>query len=225
LENQEILRKRLTGDVAHDLRTPLATLLSHVEAMVDGVWDPTTERLTSCHEEITRIIRLVSDLEKLAHYESDSLVLNKTEFRAQEFLESLMNTFETSFSQKNITPIIDCDDSTFLADRDKLSQVFINLISNSLKFTPPEGTISVEVRGTPRETRVSVSDTGLGIAPQDIQHVFERFYRADISRNRTTGGTGIGLTLVKTIVEAHKGSIEVSSEVNKGTVFNLVFPK
>lgn len=225
LEKQEKLRKRLSGDVAHELRTPLATLQSHVEAMIDGIWEPSMERLSSCHEEITRITRLVSDLEKLAHYESDNLVLNKTEFPAKEFLERLMQTFEASLSQKNIRAVIDCDGSTFTADRDKLSQVFINLMSNALKFTAPEGTIEITVRETIHETRVTVSDTGQGISPQDLPHIFERFYRADVSRNRTTGGAGIGLTLVKTIVEAHKGSIEVTSEVNKGTVFNLVFPK
>ncbi len=225
LEKQEKLRKRLSGDVAHELRTPLATLQSHVEAMIDGVWEPSMERLSSCHEEITRITRLVSDLEKLAHYESDSLILNKTEFPAKEFLERLMQTFEATLNQKNIRAVIDCDGSTFTADRDKLSQVFINLMSNALKFTPPEGTIEITVKETNHETRVTVSDTGQGISPQDLPHIFERFYRADVSRNRTTGGAGIGLTLVKTIVEAHKGSIEVTSEVNKGTVFNLVFPK
>lgn len=225
LENQEKLRKRLTGDVAHELRTPLATLQSHVEAMIDGIWEPTTERLTSCHEEITRISRLVSDLEKLAHYESDSLILNKTEFSAGEFLERLLQTFETAFSQKNITPVIQCDGSNFYADRDKLSQVFINLISNALKFTGEGGTIAVSVQGTPQESRIVLSDTGQGISPQDLPHIFERFYRADVSRNRTTGGAGIGLTLVKTIVEAHKGTIEVSSDVNRGTRFTLTLPK
>lgn len=225
LENQEKLRKRLTGDVAHELRTPLATLQSHVEAMIDGIWEPTVERLSSCHEEITRITRLVSDLEKLAHYESENLILSKTEFPAQEFVERLMQTFETAFSQNQIIPVIDCDSSTLVADRDKLTQVLVNLISNALKFTPPQGTIAVSVRGTPSETRITVSDTGQGIAAADLPHVFERFYRADVSRNRTTGGAGIGLTLVKTIVEAHKGTIDVSSEMNKGTQFTLILPK
>ena len=225
LQNQETLRKRLTGDVAHELRTPLATLQSHVEAMIDGIWEPSTERLLSCHEEITRITRLVSDLEKLAHYESSSLMLNKTEFGAEDFIARLLQTLETAFGQKSITPIVDCDDSTFWADRDKLSQVFINLLSNALKFTPSGGTVNITVRGTSLGTKVTVSDTGSGIAPQDLPHIFERFYRADVSRNRTTGGAGIGLTLVKTIVEAHNGSVEVVSETQKGTTFTLVFPK
>lgn len=225
LETQEALRKRLTGDVAHELRTPLATLQSHVEAMIDGVWEPTTERLSSCHEEITRITRLVSDLEKLAHYESEGLVLNKTEFPAREFIERLMQTFETAFKQKQITFEIDADDSCLRGDRDKLSQVLINLIANALKFTPDNGTVTLTVRGTSQDVRLSVVDTGLGIATQDLPHIFQRFYRADVSRNRTTGGAGIGLTVVKAIVEAHNGTIEVESEINRGTRFTMTFPK
>lgn len=225
LENQEALRKRLTGDVAHELRTPLATLQSHVEAMIDGVWEPSTERLISCHEEITRITRLVSDLEKLAHYESESLVLNKTEFSAKEFLERLMQTFETTFSQKRISLIVDADDSILKGDRDKLSQVIINLVSNALKFTPENGAVTLTVRGSAQDVRLTVADTGLGISPLDLPHIFQRFYRADVSRNRSTGGAGIGLTVVKAIVEAHGGTIEVDSEVNRGTRFIMTFPK
>lgn len=225
LEKQEKLRKRLTGDVAHELRTPLATLQSHVEAMIDGVWEPTPERLTSCHEEITRITRLVSDLERLAHYESDSLVLNKTQFPARDFITRLMQTFEATFEQKRITPVISCDESVLVADKDKLSQVFVNLISNALKFTPEEGSISVSIQGTPQGIQAVVADTGQGIAPHDLPHIFERFYRADVSRNRTTGGAGIGLTLVKTIVEAHKGTISVTSQVDQGTRFTVLLPK
>lgn len=224
LESQEKLRKRMTGDVAHELRTPLATLQSHVEAMNDGIWDPTQERLSSCYEEITRITRLVKDLENIAHYESDNLVLHKTEFPAQEFLERLMHTFETAFSQKNITPIIDCDTSIINADQDKLSQVVINLVSNALKFTPAGGTITLTVWSTPKGTQLKVSDTGIGVTAEDLPHIFERFYRADVSRNRTTGGAGIGLTLVKTIVEAHKGTVDVASQLTKGTTFTILLP-
>lgn len=225
LETQEKLRKRLTGDVAHELRTPLATVLSHVEAMIDGIWDPTTERLTSCHEELTRITRLVSDLEKLAHYESESLILNKSSFEAKAFLEHLMLTFEANFNKLGIVPVIESDETHFFADRDKLSQVFVNLISNALKFTPNGGSIVVRVKEDQHQIYVTVTDTGQGISKQDQIHIFERFYRADVSRNRMTGGSGIGLTLVKAIVEAHGGTITVASEPNKGTAFTMIFPK
>ena len=224
LESQESLRKRLTGDVAHELRTPLATLQTHLETMIDGVWEPTVQRLESCHEEILRISRLVADLEKLAQYESETLVLDKTELPAESFLIRLMQTFETTFIQKGIHYHIDCDDSILYADKDKLSQVVINLISNALKFTAADGTITVKVRKEKNQVSLQISDTGTGIPERDLPHVFERFYRADVSRNRTTGGSGIGLTLVKAIVEAHGGDISVASEEGKGTTVLIHLP-
>lgn len=225
LEAQEKLRKRLTGDVAHELRTPLATVLSHIEAMIDGVWEPTTERLTSCHEELTRITRLVSDLERLAHYESENLILDKTRFEAKGFLDQIILTFEARFNTLGIIPVINCDGTYFVADRDKLSQVFINLIANALKFTPQGGSIIIQVKEDQNHICAKVIDTGQGISVQDQIHIFERFYRADVSRNRMTGGSGIGLALVKAIVEAHGGTITVASEMNVGTEFTMVFPK
>lgn len=224
LEDQEKLRKRLTADVAHELRTPLATLHSHMEAMMDGVWEPTTERLASCDEEITRIIRLVSDLEKLAHYESENLKLNKSYFKAKDFLEQVVQSFEVEFLKLGVKSVIECDEAAFIADRDKLSQVFINLISNALRFTPYGGIIKISVQEDHDQINVVVMDTGQGISKQDLPHIFERFYRADVSRNRKTGGAGIGLSLVKSIVEAHEGTIEVSSEPNQGTQFTMNFP-
>lgn len=225
LEQQEILRKRLTGDVAHELRTPLTTLQTHLEAMIDGVWEPSPERLESCHEEITRITRLVSDLERLAHYESENLTLQKTHFEAEAFLSRLLLNFEGSLSQKGVQSELVCDDSVFYADKDKLSQVVINLVANALKFTPEGGRIQIDVKDLGDQTQLRVTDTGLGIDPKDLPNIFERFYRADVSRNRSTGGAGIGLTLVKAIAEAHGGSVAVASELDKGTVFTVKLPK
>ncbi len=224
LESQESLRKRLTGDVAHELRTPLATLQTHLETMIDGVWEPTVQRLESCHEEILRISRLVMDLEKLAQYDSDTLMLEKAELPAEPFLRRLMETFETTFRQKGIQVLIDCDDSVLYADKDKMSQVVINLVSNALKFTPAGGSITLTSRREKNQVVLQISDTGTGIPAKDLPHVFERFYRADVSRNRTTGGSGIGLSLVKAIVEAHGGTIAVASEEGAGASFQISLP-
>ena len=221
LEVQEQLRKRLTGDVAHELRTPLATLHSHLEAMIDGIWEPTTDRLLSCQEEIDRIIRLVSDLEKLAYYESENLVLNKTPFQAKSFFDYILKTFEVLYDKAGITSIVECEAFNFFADQDKLSQVFINLISNALKYTPSGGTIQIVAKESHNQICVTVTDSGQGISEQDLKYIFERFYRSDTSRNRMTGGAGIGLTLSKAIVEAHGGKITVTSELNKGTAFSV----
>ncbi len=225
METQEKLRKRLTGDVAHELRTPVATLQSHLEAMIDGIWEPSSDRLTSCHEETMRINRMIGDLEKLARYESDNMILNKEKFCLCELIKRIMQNFENEFMQKNIKFNIQCEHNNIFADRDKISQVLVNLISNALKYSKSDGQVSIAVADSETDTTITVSDNGIGISEEDLPYVFERFYRADKSRNRMTGGSGIGLTIAKAIVEAHKGSIYVSSKLNEGTVFTVVLPK
>lgn len=226
LENQEVLRKRLTADVAHELRTPLATLQSHMEAMIDGIWKPDTERLKSCHEEIMRINRMVGDLEKLAKYESENLILTKTSFDILELIRHIIQNFENDFANKNIDiRFIGENEMTVFADKDKISQVIINLLSNAQKYTPQGGIVEVAIKGTYDVIEISIKDTGYGIPSEDIPHIFERFYRADKSRNRLTGGAGIGLTITKAIVEAHEGKIQVKSKINEGTQFIISLPK
>lgn len=225
LEQQERLRKRLTADVAHELRTPLATLQSHMEAMIDGIWQPDPERLKSCHEEIVRLGRLVGDLEKLAKYESENLVLTKTSFDVSELARHLIQNFEKEFAEKGVSLQLTGAKEIITADKDKISQVFVNLLSNALKYTPSGGTVQVSVQGNAQATEIRVKDNGVGIAPEDLPYIFERFYRADKSRNRLTGGAGIGLTITKAIVDAHKGTIKVESQVNKGTEFVITLPK
>lgn len=225
LESQEKLRKRLTGDVAHELRTPVATLQSHLEAMLDGIWEPSADRLTSCHEETIRINRLIGDLEKLARYESDSMILDKEEFCLCELLKRLVHNFENEFMQRNIKLQICCDHKRLFADRDKISQVLVNLISNALKYSENDSQVTIDVGEDETNTIITVSDTGIGISEEDLPFVFERFYRADKSRNRMTGGSGIGLAIAKAIVEAHKGRISVSSKLSEGSTFTVVLPK
>ncbi len=225
LENQEALRKRMTADVAHELRTPLATLQSHMEAMIDGIWEPDTERLQSCHDEILRINRLVGDLEKLARYENENLILIKTEFDIMELVRQIQNNFQADFINKNIELRLTGESEIVFADRDKISQVFVNLLSNAYKYTPPGGSVEVTINGSKDTVEICIKDTGYGIHHEDLPHIFERFYRADRSRNRQTGGAGIGLAITKAIIDAHKGSIQVKSEVNAGTEFRIILPR
>ena len=225
LEKQEVLRKRLTADVAHELRTPLATLQSHMEAMIDGIWKLDVERLTSCHEEILRIKRMVGDLEKLAKYEGENLIINKESFDISELIQHLIQNFEMDFLNKRIDLKFYGEQEIILADKDKFSQVLVNLLSNALKYTPEGGTVEVEVKGAEDIIEIKIKDSGNGIPPEDLPYIFERFYRADKSRNRLTGGAGIGLTIVKAIVEAHKGKIEVQSKIYEGTEFIVSIPK
>lgn len=225
LEKQEALRKRLTGDLAHELRTPLATLQSHMEAMMDGIWEPDRDRLLSCHEEIVRINRLVGDLGKLARYEGENLILNKTCFDITELVRRLVQNFQNEFLMKDIHVEIKGDEERVYADRDKMSQVFVNLLSNAQKYTPQGGSVCISIRGDDAKTEIIVEDNGEGIAEEDLPYIFERFYRADKSRTRSTGGAGIGLTIAKAIVMAHSGTITVSSRKCHGSKFVITLPK
>jgi len=225
LESQERLRKQLTADVAHELRTPLATLQSHMEAMIDGIWEADTERLKSCHEEILRLNRLVGDLGKLAKYESSIHTLDKTEFDLKDLVTRVAGNFERGFISKNIELILRLDEQSIRADKDKISQMIVNLISNALKYTKTGGKVIIELTGDKNKAELTIIDNGIGIAEEDLPNIFERFYRADKSRNRLTGGAGIGLAITKAIVEAHKGIIEVESEINVGTKLKVSLPK
>jgi two-component system sensor histidine kinase BaeS len=225
LEKQEVLRKRMAADVAHELRTPLANLQSSMEAMIDGIWKLDTKRLKSCHEEITRINRMVGDMEKLARFEAENITLNKSKFDVSELIQHILNNFETDFKNKDINLIFNGEEEIIEADKDKINQVVTNLVSNALKYTNQGGTVVIIMNESEHSSEISVKDNGNGIPEEDLPYIFERFYRADKSRNRLTGGTGLGLTIAKSIVEAHSGKITVSSELNKGTEFIVSLPK
>jgi signal transduction histidine kinase len=225
LEKQKNLRKTMAADVSHELRTPLASLQSSLEAMIDGIWQPSNERLESCHEEILRINRLVGDLEKLEKTEAENAVLNISEFDISDLTAHIIHNFETDFYKKGVTLNFTGEAVLVSADRDKISQVIINLVSNALKYTTEDGRVDVKIEGTERSVEIIVTDNGNGIPQEDLPNIFERFYRADKSRNRLTGGSGLGLTITKAVVEAHKGKISVSSELNKGTIFTVKLPK
>ena len=228
LADQEDLRRRLTADMAHELRTPLATLQSHLEAMIDGVWEPDPRRLAGLHEEILRINRLVADLEKLAHEEGNHARLVRRETDIRALLEGIARNHEPQFRAKGIELRFvaeGADPACSLAvDPDKLSQAVINLLSNALKYTPGGGIVEVRVQVRPTGAEIRVSDTGVGIDSRDFPRVFERFYRADDSRSRSTGGAGIGLSISRAIVEAHGGTIRAASEPGRGSQFIISLP-
>lgn len=224
LNKQEGLRKQLTADVAHELRTPLTTVSTHLEAMIEGVWEPDTERLKSCHEEIQRITNLVKDLERLAKVESGSLKLNKSLVDLRETAERIKGNFETDIYHKNLDVKIE-GSSRLLADQERISQVITNLLSNAIKYTPDYGKIEVKLEEKEETVVLQVIDNGIGISEEEQPFVFERFYRADKSRNRKTGGAGIGLAIVKAIVNAHGGKVEVYSAIEKGSKFVVIIPR
>ena len=225
LGKQETLRKRLTADVAHELRTPIANLQSHLEAMIDGIWEPNEDRLKSCHEETIRLSKIVGDLGTLVRYDGENVSLNKEQFDISELLNNTVLCFEKEFGNKNITLVTDIQEQYLEADKDKITQVMVNIISNALKYTPDGGRVEISSVGDDYEVQISIKDTGIGILPEDLPYIFERFYRADKSRSRATGGSGIGLAIVKSLVEAHGGTISVKSEQGSGSEFVIVLPR
>ncbi|WP_066494816.1 sensor histidine kinase [Abyssisolibacter fermentans] len=224
LENQENLRKRLTSDVAHELRTPLSTLQSHLEALIDGIWEPTPERLTVCYDEILRLTKLIKDLSDLSSIESTDIKLNKQDIDLSKLLNNVVENFIPLMMNKQIMIEKDIEtDIHFFGDIDRLNQVFVNLLSNAYKYTEKSGKVLIKLNNKNKKITFFIQDTGIGIKKDDIPYIFERFYRGDVSRCRKTGGTGIGLTIVKALVEAHGGKIMVESEPNAGTTFMIQF--
>lgn len=225
LSDQEGLRKQLTADVAHELRTPLTTIGTFLEAMIEGVWEPTQERLQSCYEEINRITKLVKDLERLAKVESDNLKLQKESIDLLQVIRSVSSYFEFELKNKKLNLQIEGDSSIVIGDRDRISQVILNLLSNAIKYTKEDGHIKITVIDTESYGEFCIEDDGIGVSKEEQDFIFERFYRADKSRNRKTGGAGIGLAIVKSIVEAHGGNVWVESEPGKGSRFYVSLPK
>lgn len=225
LQSMDKLRKQLTEDVAHELRTPITVLQSHMEAMMEGIWEPTTERLQSCYEEITRIGTLVSDLENLARIENGVLHLEKSEICFNDLLHKVLQNFENELQMKNIKAVITGPNVKVMADQDRITQVIVNLLSNAIKYSEHNGTITMEVFEDGSCAGFAILDQGIGIPEEELPYIFERFYRADKSRNRLTGGSGIGLAIVKSIVHAHGGAVEVESKVNEGSCFTIKLPK
>jgi signal transduction histidine kinase len=166
----------------------------------------------------------VGDLETLARYDGESVALCRERFDISELLKNTALSFEAEFQSKRINLLTDISAQTIEADKDKVRQIFTNILSNALKYTPDGGTIEMTSSTDGRGVRISVKDTGIGISPADLPFIFERFYRADTSRSRATGGSGIGLAIAKSLTEAHGGRIQARSEPGKGSEFIVVLP-
>lgn len=224
LKRQQMSKKRMASDYAHELRTPLSTLQSNLEAMIDGIWEATPPRLESCRVEIVRLTRMISDIDKLVKIESDSFVLNKTKFSLTDVVKQVIINFQQDVEAKNISLETNLNQFELYADRDKIIQVIINLLTNAIKYTNKDGAIQISVKQSNNNAYFIIKDTGIGIAKEDIPNIFEHLYRADKSRNRDTGGSGIGLSVVKAIIDSHEGSIEAKSELGKGSEFIVTLP-
>lgn len=225
LQEQESLRNSITDNIAHELRTPLTTLKSHLIAMRDGIWQPTPDRLQACCEEIDRLTLLVEDLQELNDLQSTGITVHKTKISLYDVILDSIAAVQAAFREKRIETVLKLQaEATMQGDPNRLKQVFLNLLSNALKYTPHGGTVSLELRAEKRVILVRLSDNGPGITPADLPYIFERLYRGDKSRNRATGGSGIGLAIAKAIVEAHDGEIWADSS-SAGATFHIRFPR
>jgi len=226
LFEQEDLRKRLTSDISHELRTPLAILQSHLEAFADGIWEPSREKINICKNEVIRLTRLVEQLKGLTDIENHKINLEIEKFNLSQALNETVDIFSIQFKEKNIILNKDVPDNIFIeADKDKVNQIIINILSNAIKHSNPNGEVDISLEKDQENLIIKIKDNGIGIDKEDLPLIFERFYRSDKSRSRKTGGAGIGLTITKTLVEAHNGRINVDSEIGVGSSFTVILPK
>lgn len=227
LKQQDMLRKRLVSDISHEIRTPLNILENNLEAMIDGYFEVTNERLVSLNEEVIRFGKLLNNLNVLRGFEEESLSLNFTKIDLNQLLKNIYYDFALYAEEKNIKLIYNLGlekEYFILGDKDKLKQVIINILSNSFKFMSKGGTIVLSLYEKNKKIIVSIEDDGIGIKKEDLPFIFERFYRADKSRNKIEG-MGLGLTIIKKIIQLHSAAIQVESEEGKGTVFTILFNK
>lgn len=222
LENLFRTQQRFLADVSHELRTPLTTIRGNVDLLRRmGMADP--DFLDDIQAELERMTRLVNDLLLLARADVGSMPIMREPIDVDTLLVDVYRQVAM------LTPPVamklgEVDQARVLGDRDRLRQLFLNLLDNAIKYTPAGGTVRLSLSKTAERVDVVVSDTGVGIPEQDLPHIFDRFYRVDKARTRMMGGSGLGLSIVKSIVEAHGGDIHVTSEVGKGTTFYVSLP-
>lgn len=221
----ELLRKQLTNDLSHELRTPLTVLRSYLEAMTDGVWEPTQERLISCYDQTIRMGNLVSDMLDLAMITSNNLKLNKTNVNLSELIAYNINSFKQQLEKKNINVTVNGPNIIVFADETRTNQVISKLLSNAINNGIFNGNILFELFETNSSGGFHIEDDGIGIKQEELPYIFEQFFRTDKARKLSINGSGLGLALAKSIMEAHGGSIKVESTLGIGSTFTVKFPK
>ncbi len=227
LDSSEQSRRRLFADIAHELRTPLSVIGGTVDAMLDGVYKPSTDNLNSIKEETEVLTRLVAELRDLSLAESGHLKLEIEPTNLAELVQRRVSQAEVIARGKNITLNTNIADGLpeIEADGRRIEQVVANLLDNAFNHTPSGGTVTVAASADTDGVMVSVADTGEGIPAEHLPYIFERFYRVDDARSRKTGGAGLGLAIAKQMVELHGGKIWVESEVGKGSKFYFTLPE
>ncbi len=227
LAQTETMRQQLLADVTHELKTPLASLNAYLEGLQDRVLAETPETYQQMQQEVRRLQRLVQDLQQLSRAEAGQLHLKQDTCEATQLLNAAVEWLSPQFEEKNIalTTHFPPSPAYFAGDADRMSQVILNLLSNALHYTPSGGQVHLNL--TPQDSLLhfSVQDTGIGLTPEALSLIFMRFYRVDKSRSRESGGSGLGLTIAKHLVEAHGGKIWAESDgLNRGSTFHFTLP-
>ena len=227
LAQVEEMRQQLIGDIAHELRTPLTVIKGSLEGLRDGVLEPDTSTYGRIYRQADRLDRLVNELQELNRIEAGVLELRVVKLDINLLLTDLIQTMQVNFSAKGVDISLQVPNVPLLvqADPDRVEQVMINLLNNALQSTPSGGMVRVKAEKMADKVQISVIDTGIGIAPEHLDKVFARFYRVDGSRSRQVGGSGIGLTVAKKLVEAMGGVIWVESTgIDQGAAFRFTLP-
>jgi signal transduction histidine kinase len=226
LERSDQQRRDLTADIAHDLNTPLHIIRGYLEGIADGIYEPDEETINTLLDETNLLSRLVEDLRTLTLADSGELPLHPEEIDLVEFLSDIQTSFSGQAEEAGITLVVEAAPGLHMfADPDRMDQIISNLVANALRNTPEGGEIYLGSAQIGDAVELVVEDTGVGIAPEDLPNIFNRFWRKDKSRDRKDGGGhGLGLAIVKQLVVAQGGTVEVDSAPGEGTRFRLQFP-
>lgn len=227
LQEIEHTRQRLIGDISHELKTPLASIHAYMEGLQDGVIAPTAETFQQVQHETSRLQRLVHDLQELSRAEAGQMTLQFEPQNMTELITSTVNWITPQFEDKHVQLQADIPEEPVFVrcDYDRLRQVLLNLLGNALQYTPENGSVFVRFEQGQTHVEIHIQDTGIGLSEQDKERIFERFYRVDKSRSRLSGGSGIGLTIARHIIQAHGGNLRVESAgLNQGSTFQIRLP-
>jgi two-component system OmpR family sensor kinase/two-component system sensor histidine kinase BaeS len=220
------LRRNMTADIAHELRTPLTIIKGKLEGILDGIYPGTAQHIAPVLEEANLLERLIDDLRLLSLAEAGQLPLHREEVDVRELLESVRLSFAREAARNNVDLNVDVAPDTPAVDVDaqRMQQVLGNLVTNSLRYTPTGGRVELRAASEDHTVHILIRDTGAGIAPDELPHIFDRFWRSDKARSHTAAGVGLGLAIARQLVEAHGGNISATSEPGHGTTMIVDLP-
>ena len=221
------LRKQMTADIAHELRTPLSLIIGHAEGVHDGVLEPNHENFEIIREEAERLEHLVNDLRTLSLADAGELSVDFQPININNLISDIYTHYISPFNQQRITLNLKPASVTLTANLDpsRFTQVLNNILDNALHYTPAGGSVDIETKLVENKIQIAIQDNGEGVTPEDAAHLFDRFYRADEARNRNDGGSGLGLAIAKSIIDMHGGKIWAESEKGKGLKMVIELPK